>query len=1015
MKKILQCPGCKEEFDAVASRRCTNGVQCPSCLATIPVFEEDTWVPEARLCLPMSKPPELNIEGYEIHRILGQGGMGFVFEGIQLSLGRRVAVKVLAPNLACDRRFVERFDREAAALASLAHPNIVMILERGRSNDSVYFIMEYVEGIKGGEPTDLRAIMNDRQLSDNEVKHIVFQIASALAYSHERGVVHRDIKPGNVMIDRHGNAKVADFGIASVSTEQTDSRLTAPSMAVGTLDYMSPEQREGNANADHRADVYSLGILVYELLTGKIPRGAYAQASVLVGGLDPLWDKLISHALQPQPGDRLASMQDFLRLLDQISTSTPPVRFSPIEPSKRLENERLTGRERCPECKTAVTSRTRYCPSCRTQQWIACPECDVSIHAGVAFCPTCGTDMQKLRQCKKYIEMTRLSLAATEDVSTTYAERCHHANQAGLTARRAINCCPGDETAQQLLKAANRSTVAMAIRCGDQAYREKKFAVTLSFLEQILEIEPTHAPALRLFSRINNYKKENQDIIQEYLASGSPRQAIVVLEKLISEFPEDVDFANQLADCREKQCRASEIVERLIPSLAAEQKWYGVQKELNKLNLLGVQVHGIESYALNVETRIARVEPLIQSCEVRLSDGMTPTIRRDAESILQIVSDHPRALAILAAAEQKAAQYESLIANVERACSERRWFRVDEQLCGQSIAKDDHQLSNFASAAEIGRQAADEYARLLLWSLIGGAMLLAVELLARLFAERVPEATSPTVIHLQYLLSFGIFAVGTACGMFLLRALVGRPVPVVRFLRWTWIWLSGVGIMWGGHFLILKQVDSASLAALFAHSIWAISSSLVIAMAGRDLLRPPIRHFGWMAIVGTVVVMLTIPSLWLNQSFMRFFLPSLWIFFWMLITRLVTDWRFGGVIIVAGLFAGVVTVATGKSDSNYINLIQIGSAIILLAFTAIFFKKNRSYTFSLLASVITAVAVLLYEWTGAKIVLTSWWAIAAYVVYEAGPLLDSRLHLIDRYRKNTKMRSVAQLESPVHF
>ena len=321
MTQTLRCPGCGAAFDAKTGSIREGGVQCPSCLTTVPVFEEDTWVPGRPRAESGLEQVELEIEGYEILNPLGQGGMGAVLEGKQISLGRRVAIKVLSPALARDDSFVERFEREAAALARLAHPNIVTIIERGKSADSVYFIMEYVEGVDGEAPTDLRAVLNERALSTGEVKHFVTQVARALAYAHENGIIHRDIKPGNVMIDRHGNAKVADFGIASIANQQLDSRLTAPSAGMGTLDYMAPEQRDNAATVDQRADVYSLGVLLYEMLTGKLPRGAYSPASKIVPGIDPGWDKLIAQALQPQAEDRLPSMNAFIEHLEKISVS----------------------------------------------------------------------------------------------------------------------------------------------------------------------------------------------------------------------------------------------------------------------------------------------------------------------------------------------------------------------------------------------------------------------------------------------------------------------------------------------------------------------------------------------------------------------------------------------------------------------------------------------------------------------------------------------------------------------
>ena len=199
---------------------------------------------------------------YEIEDLLGQGGMARVFRGQDKVLGRTVAVKVLSPQFAGDDQFVARFRREAQAAAALNHPNIVSVYDTGDQGDVHYIVMEYVEG-----RTLRDVIRQDGPLLPERASEIAQAVARALAAAHEGGLVHRDIKPGNIMLTRDGEVKVMDFGIARSSTGDT---LTQTAAILGTASYLSPEQAQGAA-VDARSDIYSLGCVLYEMLTGRPP------------------------------------------------------------------------------------------------------------------------------------------------------------------------------------------------------------------------------------------------------------------------------------------------------------------------------------------------------------------------------------------------------------------------------------------------------------------------------------------------------------------------------------------------------------------------------------------------------------------------------------------------------------------------------------------------------------------------------------------------------------------------
>jgi serine/threonine-protein kinase len=210
----------------------------------------------------MASIPLLLGDRYEVGRLLGAGGMAEVFEGRDRLLARRVAIKVLLAEFAQDPSFLVRFKREAQAAASLSHPNIVAVYDTGVEGGTNFIVMEYVEGRTlrdllriGGPPPPDRAA------------GIASDACGALAAAHARGLIHRDIKPGNVMLTGDGTVKVMDFGIARVTSSET---ITQTSAVIGTAQYISPEQVEGR-EVDARGDLYSLGCLLYEMLTGRVP------------------------------------------------------------------------------------------------------------------------------------------------------------------------------------------------------------------------------------------------------------------------------------------------------------------------------------------------------------------------------------------------------------------------------------------------------------------------------------------------------------------------------------------------------------------------------------------------------------------------------------------------------------------------------------------------------------------------------------------------------------------------
>jgi predicted Ser/Thr protein kinase len=257
----------------------------------------------------------------EILELIGQGGMGAVYKARQPSLDRLVAVKVLPREAGQDPAFAERFNREARALARLSHPNIVHVHDIGKAGDFYFFVMEYVDG------ANLRQVLRDGHLTPEQALRIVPQICDALQYAHEEGVVHRDIKPENILLDRKGRVKIADFGLAKLLGRDTGNfTLTGSRQVMGTLYYMAPEQVERPLEVDHRADIYSLGVVFYEMLTGQLPVGRFPMPSEKAG-TDAFLDEVVLHAMEREPANRYQRASEVKTDLERSGMEARPTRL----------------------------------------------------------------------------------------------------------------------------------------------------------------------------------------------------------------------------------------------------------------------------------------------------------------------------------------------------------------------------------------------------------------------------------------------------------------------------------------------------------------------------------------------------------------------------------------------------------------------------------------------------------------------------------------------------------------
>lgn len=251
--------------------------------------------------------------GYEIEGLIAAGGMGAVYAAVQKSLDRHVAIKILPPELSADAAYCAGFEAEAKAMAKLNHPNLIGVYDFGEVSGMLFIIMEYVPGCS------LHHSSHGIAIDPAEVIRIVSGICSGLAHAHDNGIIHRDIKPANILLDLNANPKIGDFGLA----RPADRKIQEDEEIFGTPHYTAPEVVNSPLSVDHRADIFSLGVILHELLTGRLPAEDPRPASIICH-CDPRFDAIIRRATDPLPANRYSSAHEIERELRAITTLSGP-------------------------------------------------------------------------------------------------------------------------------------------------------------------------------------------------------------------------------------------------------------------------------------------------------------------------------------------------------------------------------------------------------------------------------------------------------------------------------------------------------------------------------------------------------------------------------------------------------------------------------------------------------------------------------------------------------------------
>jgi serine/threonine protein kinase len=340
-RAVQRCPNCAIRCDVSCF---VDGAlaRCGHCGVRFEVLREKTPVPPQAARPPPRAPPPVppkqdvtlpQLDGFLVHERIGVGGMGEVFRCTRMSDQLPVAVKILTAQMAAVPDYVRRFGREAAAMAQLDHPGIVRLLGRGKAGQHVFIAMELITG------ESLRTWAHKNRPTSRQLARLLAQVAHGLAYAHARAVVHRDLKPDNVLVTPDLRTKVLDFGLAGLHSDGAEC-LTQSHVAMGTANYMAPEQRKDAKRADHRADIYSFGVMTYELLTGDLPVGRFPPPSKVIAGLDPRWDALVERCVDLNPAGRPHSALELAHILEAVAGVAAPLELAPQTKKQTQANAR---------------------------------------------------------------------------------------------------------------------------------------------------------------------------------------------------------------------------------------------------------------------------------------------------------------------------------------------------------------------------------------------------------------------------------------------------------------------------------------------------------------------------------------------------------------------------------------------------------------------------------------------------------------------------------------------------
>lgn len=445
MTAIQTCPRCQAPF---------YGSQCPVCAAQDALDRAEAPIQPGQV-----------FRGMEILEVLGRGGMGIVCKARQLSLDRLVALKILSPMIATRPGIEERFAREAKALAALSHPNIVAVYDCGKESDLFFLVMEYVDGFT------LRKPITEKKVTPHKAVKITLHILRALEAAHAAGIIHRDIKPDNVLIDRKGHVKVLDFGLAKLTGIDESMLLTQSGALLGTARYMAPEQMGDPRSVNHRADVYSTGVVLYEMLTGEVPFVGFQPPSK--AGAPAELDAVVLRAVERDPDKRFQTAAEFRKALLATIEEAPPAAPSMVETRLRA----------APPRRPAVPAK-----------WLALAAV-VLVAVGAAVGIVAARKSPPAPHDNRYDDA--MARARTLAAEKSWAKALQAVEEA-------LRLRPEDSSAKALRKSIQEGAYSDAMKRAESHRTAREWKKALDAVDEALAAKPDDPDALRLRKRVQD-------------------------------------------------------------------------------------------------------------------------------------------------------------------------------------------------------------------------------------------------------------------------------------------------------------------------------------------------------------------------------------------------------------------------------------------------------------------------------------------------------------------------------